>query len=75
MNTQGLIITTAMDWALGEEEVGKHPPFIIQERFARQFFTQNKVQAKKKKKLTNGNNIRFLLGFYFLKIKLKVPNF
>lgn len=72
MNTQGLIITTTMDWALGEEEVGKHPPFIIPEGLVRQFYTQNKVQAKKK--LTNDKNIRLLLCFYFLKINLLVPN-
>lgn len=47
MNTQGLIITTAMDWALGEEAEGKQLPFIIPEGYARQFYTQNKVQAKK----------------------------
>lgn len=73
MNTQGLIITTTMDWALGEEEVGKYPPFIIPEELVRQFYTQNKAPAKKK--LTKGNNIRLLLCFYFLKINLKVPNF
>jgi len=31
MNTQGLIITITMHQALGEEEVGKHAPFIIPE--------------------------------------------
>lgn len=46
MNTQGLIITITVDWALGEDEVGKHPPFIIPEGFTRQLFTQNKVQIK-----------------------------
>ncbi|PKU48365.1 hypothetical protein llap_1365 [Limosa lapponica baueri] len=57
MNTQGLIITITVDRSLGEEEVGKHPPFTILEGFMRQLFTQNKVQIKKK--IIDGNNNNF----------------
>lgn len=60
MNTQGLIITLTTYLALGEEDVGKHPPFIIPEGFMRQLFTQNKVQNKE---LTDDHNTR--LFFFF----------
>lgn len=59
MNTQGLIITLTTYLALGEEDVGKHPPFIIPEGFMRQLFTQNKVQNKE---LTDDHNTRL---FFF----------
>lgn len=47
MNTQGLIITITVDRALGEEEAGKHPPFIIPEGFMRHLFIKNEVEIKK----------------------------